>query len=513
MPINPNIALGAQQQQPVNMLGQMGQALALKAASQDIQGNEALREFYAQGGDTSTSEGRRQLMARTGAIGSKIIGQQSEISARDVKTQADSLKAIKDNVSLVNSPEGMVEFLRGAYSTPGGALLAKLAPLDKAIAAIPTDPKAFADYKRNLGLTSDKLFESADAQLSSRTSLATTGMTTAATRRGQDLIDKRAREELQYLQGENGFFGVNKFDPNSARYVGMMPQTGAPAAAPTAQPSAVNNLMMTTQPTPSVNALTQPASNQAGPTVAAANALNQQPTIIKPYRAEVAPSLTEVDDPANPGQKLKVDARVYKQGGTLGDPGVLGVARTEKLTPQQTLKLKTEMGKEFENVQRVVGQTNELLESIDAVRNSNLESVTGQFDARTPSFSKEAQIAETRFNNLKGKVTAIAKANASLGGAIGSIANQEWQILANQIAVLERTGGKTANLEQIDQLERQALGIVNRMRDGFERRFGENLDDLAPQYKDIPNVNYTPGQYTATGKKTSSVDSANPWLK
>jgi len=513
MPINPNIALGAQPQQPVNMLGQMGQAMALKAAAQDIQGNEALREFYAQGGDTSTAEGRRQLMARTGAMGSKIIGQQSEISARDVKTQADSLKAIKENVSLVNSPEGMVEFLRGAYSTPGGALLAKLAPLDKAIAAIPSDPKAFADYKRNLGLTSDRLFESADAQLSSRTSLATTGMTTAATRRGQDLLDARERAQLQYLQGETGFVGVNRFDPNSARYVGMMPETAPPVAAPTAQPSAVNNLMMTTQPTPSVNALTQPAANQAGPTVAAANALNQQPTIIKPYRAEVAPSLTEVDDPANPGQKLKVDARVYKQGTTLGAPGVLGVARTEKLTPQQTLKLKTEMSKEFENVQRVVGQTNELLESIDAVRSSNLDKVAGQIDARTISFSKEAQAAETRFANLKGKVTAIAKANASLGGAIGSIANQEWQILANQIAVLDLKNDKDPNLEQIDQLERQALSIVNRMRDGFERRFGENLDDLAPQYKELPNVNYQPGQYTATGKKTSSVDSANPWLK
>ena len=228
MPINPNIALGAQPQQPVNMLGQMGQALALKAASQDIQGNEALREFYAQGGDTSTAEGRRQLMARTGAMGSKIIGQQSEILARDVKTQADSLKAIKDNVSLVNSPDGMVEFLRGAYGTPGGALLAKLVPLDKAIAAIPTDPKAFADYKRNLGLTSDRLFESADAQLSSRTSLATTGMTTAATRRGQDLLDARERERLVSIETGAGPGVYSPYDKSGV----IRPMTQAPWSPP-----------------------------------------------------------------------------------------------------------------------------------------------------------------------------------------------------------------------------------------------------------------------------------------
>jgi hypothetical protein len=245
------------------MLGQMGQAMALKAASQDIQGNEALREFYAQGGDTSTAEGRRQLMARTGAIGSKIIGQQSEISARDVKTQADSLKAIKDNVSLVNSPEGMVEFLRGAYSTPGGALLAKLAPLDKAIAAIPTDPKAFADYKRNLGLTSDRLFESADAQLSSKTSLATAGMTaqTAANRLSFDERGRaydRANPTLTPIQGSyqipdqnapGGFRQVEGFGGFNTRTGTVTPaQIRAAAAAPT-----LANSLAAAQPAPVAN--------------------------------------------------------------------------------------------------------------------------------------------------------------------------------------------------------------------------------------------------------------------
>jgi hypothetical protein len=236
-----------------------------------------------------------------------------------------------------------------------------------------------------------------------------------------------------------------------------------------------------------------------------------------PIKGKPLPSptitLTEVDDPANPGQKLRVDAQLYKQGTTLGAPGVLGVARTENLTPAQKLKLRGEISKDYEALQRVVGQTNELLESIDAVRSSNLESVTGQFDARTPSFGTEAQVAETRFNNLKGKVTAIAKANASLGGAIGSIANQEWQILANQIAVLERTAGKTANLEQIEQLERQAMSIVARMRDGFQRQYGGEVERLAPQYKTVPDVNYTPGQYTKTGKVKSGIDNKNPLLQ
>jgi hypothetical protein len=420
--------------------------------------------------------------------------------------QLDALGAAKQNVYMAKDPASLAEYMKGVYSSPAGKLLSTFVPVDKALAAIPTDPVAFKEYQKNFGLTADQIVTNVTKERGQN-------MTYGASIRGQDLLDKRAREELQYLQGENGFYGVNKFNPNSARPVGMAPEPGAPAA-PVAQPSAVNNLMMTTQPTSSVNALAPTAPNQPGaPTVANAATLNQQPTLLKPYRAPVAPTLTEVDDPATPGQKLRVDARVYQQGTTLGAPGVFGVARTENLTPAQKQKLKGEISKDFEALQRVVGQTNELLESIDAVRSSSLEKVAGPVDARTPSLFKEAQVADARFNNLKGKVTAIAKANASLGGAIGSIANQEWQILANQIAVLDLAGGATANLEQIEQLERQAMSIVSRMRDGFERQYGADVETLAPQYKDVPNVNYKPGQYTKTGKVKSGIDDKNPWLK
>jgi len=295
MPINPNIALGAQTPAPVNFLGQMGQMLALKAAAQDVQGGEALRDFYASGGNAGTPEGARALMAANPKMGMQILKGQSEMSARDVETQAKSLKSIKDNVSLVNSPEGMVEFLRGAYSTPGGALLAKLAPLDKAIAAIPSDPRSFADYKRNLGLTSEKLFESADAQLSSRTSLATTGMTTSATRRGQDLLENRERakmaltaQERNVIPGENQFLQTDRFGN-----IYEVPAYGAlrgPNAPAQPLPQAAANAFVTARP--SVNALapTAPPVVQPGsPTVANALAMEQQQNIPRPKAPYTAP--------------------------------------------------------------------------------------------------------------------------------------------------------------------------------------------------------------------------------
>jgi hypothetical protein len=48
------------------------------------------------------------------------------------------------------------------------------------------------------------------------------------------------------------------------------------------------------------------------------------------------------------------------------------------------------------------------------------------------------------------------------------------------------------------------------MRDGFERQYGGEVERLAPQYKTVPDVNYTPGQYTKTGKKTKENAPALP---
>jgi hypothetical protein len=267
---------------------------------------------------------------------------------------------------------------------------------------------------------------------------------------------------------------------------------------------------MTTQPTPSVNALTQPAPNQAGPTVAAAAAAAAQPTIIKPYRAEIAPSLTEVDDPFNAGQKLKVDARVYKQGTGLGAPGVLGVARTEKLTPAQTVKLKTEMGSDFKILDNVTAQTNDLLKSIDMLRDPDitkgLKAITGYSGVFTPTFKDASQLAQTRLDNLRGKVIALGKASASMTGAIGSIANQEWKILADQIAAIDPKMGDKALLEQVQLVEDRAIGVFERAKEQYGRQYGEYFEKIGPQYSTMPTLK-------PRGASSSGVDNDNPLLR
>ena len=118
MPINANIALGAQPQQPVNMLGQMGQAMALKAASQDIQGNEALREFYAQGGNASTPEGARALMAANPKMGMQILKNTAETQKIQGDALSKSFANAREGLSMVRTPEDLLNYSISQFSDP-----------------------------------------------------------------------------------------------------------------------------------------------------------------------------------------------------------------------------------------------------------------------------------------------------------------------------------------------------------------------------------------------------------
>jgi hypothetical protein len=277
MALDPRIPLGVQpvQQQP-NMLAQYAQIMGIKAAQQEMEGSEDVRRYFSapadQRGDIS------QIMhTKGGRAASETLSQNAQ---RELKMELDALGAAKANVYMAKDPAALAEYMKGVYSSPAGKLLSRFVPVNKALAAIPTDPVAFKEYQKNFGLTADQIVTNVTKERGQN-------MTYGATVRGQDLLNAREIEKREYeranptlsqVQGENGFYLYNPRDPNSAVPLGMRP----PVAAPVAQPSAVNNLMMTTQPTPSINALTQPAPNQAGPTVAAANALVNQPTIIRP---------------------------------------------------------------------------------------------------------------------------------------------------------------------------------------------------------------------------------------
>jgi hypothetical protein len=124
MPINPNIALGAQPQQPVNMLGQVGQMLALKAATEEMRGNEDLRAAYAQGGDLNDPEFRRKVMAANPKLGSQLIKTNAETGKLQNEAIANRIKLSREMLTGVNTPEDYIAWHEANHKDPvlGGYL-------------------------------------------------------------------------------------------------------------------------------------------------------------------------------------------------------------------------------------------------------------------------------------------------------------------------------------------------------------------------------------------------------
>ena len=99
-----NIAMGVKPPEPINYLGQMGQMYALKAAQDEIQGNEAVKQFYAQGGDLSTPESRAKLKSLNPKFG--MAAEKAQFEAQ--KTQAEIHPTVNVFIIISSLPNSLL---------------------------------------------------------------------------------------------------------------------------------------------------------------------------------------------------------------------------------------------------------------------------------------------------------------------------------------------------------------------------------------------------------------------
>jgi hypothetical protein len=188
------------------------------------------------------------------------------------------------------------------------------------------------------------------------------------------------------------------------------------------------------------------------------------------------------------GQKAPAGYRFTPSGDLEPIPGgpAARAAEPKPLTPAQEVKRRDTLGKEFKSATAALQTTQDVLDSISFVKSEpGLSRATG-YTGMLPSFSEGAAAsAETRLANLKGKITALGKAAAASTGAIGSIANQEWKILSDQIAAIDPVKGAGPLLKQLELVETQAQGAMARIRDAYGRQFGEDFERF-PQFSDLP---------------------------
>ena len=173
--------------------------------------------------------------------------------------------------------------------------------------------------------------------------------------------------------------------------------------------------------------------------------------------------------------------------GSAVKPAAAGATDIKPLTEAQVIKRRDTVGKEFKTAVSALQTTQDVLDSIAFVKaEPGLARATGFTGTMLPSFPEGAAAsADVRLANVKGKITALGKAAAAASGAIGSIATVEWKILSDQIAAIDPVKGIGPLLAQLDLVEQQAQGAISRIRDGYERQFGEDFERF-PQFSNLP---------------------------
>jgi hypothetical protein len=361
MALDTRIALGVQpvQQQP-NMLAQYAQIMGIKAAQQEMEGSEDVRRYFSspadQRGDIS------QIMhTKGGRAASETLSQNAQ---RDLKMQLDALGAAKANVYMAKDPASLAEYMKGVYSSPAGKLLSTFVPVDKALAAIPTDPVAFKEYQKHFGLTADQIVTNVTKERGQN-------MTYGATIRGQDMTDARMRKQQAFEQnkpigtvtGEDGYL-YNRMPDGTVRQVMM---GGAPVSATAVAPpvagggvgggGSVNALAGT-----SVNALNAPvaqpsASNQpfkpkpTGPMVSINNVEPASETALKQYMKAASDTHTSLKQAPSVLQNIE-DAKRLVAGakGFMGTGGETMLNITKFLNNRLGTDINTEGVKSAEEL-------------------------------------------------------------------------------------------------------------------------------------------------------------------
>jgi hypothetical protein len=327
MAIDARIPLGVQpvQTQQPNMLGQYAQIMAIKAAQQDVQGNEDLRAAYASGGDLNDPEFRRRVMAANPKLGSQLIKTNAETGKLQNEAVLKRIELSREMLTGVNTPEDYIAWHEANHKDPvlGGYLGQRGVTAEQSRAKIMADlakPGGLEKLKRESALGAGKLQQ--ELMQTERTRIS------SGPAYGQlDLAKKKDAREQAQLDLVRGILTGGVTPPTTPPVAGG---GGGPAVAPVTAPMGGG---------PAVAPVTAPmGGGPAAAPVAGApvNALAPQPA------AAPAPVNALAPQPGMPGVPAEV-AQLDSQIGQLirvGTPQALNavntlVARRNILMPTQ----------------------------------------------------------------------------------------------------------------------------------------------------------------------------------
>ena len=150
-----------------------------------------------------------------------------------------------------------------------------------------------------------------------------------------------------------------------------------------------------------------------------------------------------------------------------------GAGAEKPMTAQQRVKFENQMSDDYKSTEQVMQTMDNLQKSISDISSSKGLGARTGYTGYLPAWSQgqEAKIAQNRIDTLKGKVTQMGKAMASMSGAIGPMAVQEWKIVSDAVNALDPTADNFS--EQLANINGQSIGTAKRIKDVYERQYSD----------------------------------------
>jgi hypothetical protein len=264
MAINPNIALGIQQPQQVNMLGQYAQVMAIRAAQQEMEGNEGVRSALSRGVPEDPTQLLQYGKQGRATYESLLKGRKEQVdTAAKTLTMAGQIAGyVRDNPTPENFVNAVGTMVQNGVLTRAQA--------ERVIADAGNDPAKIKSYAERTA--SDALSE-AD-RLTARTRIQAANIGAAPGHRQADIAGRRLSMEEQQqadiariLRGEPSVGAGATTAPSMG---GGAPVTGA--MAPVSGGAPVTGAVAPVVGAPVIGAVTPVAAPATAPNVNALNA-------------------------------------------------------------------------------------------------------------------------------------------------------------------------------------------------------------------------------------------------
>ena len=483
-----NIALGVKQPEPVNYLGQAAQMMALRAAQDELQGNEAVKQFYAQGGDLSTPEARARLKSINPKFG--MAAEKAQLEAQ--KTQAE---VTKSHTGFIGAAMGFLKdapTLENAYAILDD-LGQKGALTPQAVAA--AKQQAAADPSQ-IGAHATRLWKQAidaDKQMTDETTRFTNAETNRTRIQAANISAgpgyaqaRNAAERLAFekakghvVAGDNGFINFDVYGnprqvPGYGTYFGPDAQVDGQSAAVLA-----NNALLGgggAAPSIDLNNLNPSAQTQTpatGPTVAAARQLAQTQNVPRPparvgYRYNAQGQQEKIPQVGVPeGVRLGVDERWNDE------------TKQVELVPGSKTYLATQnkQGADREAARKVAEATSWGSDRINRIlapeNTAGRENQFGGYSAYlTRLFTGNTAKVGAELDSLKSDMKNAGLQVIRAGGSIGAMTEKEWPIVEGLIDSLNPKMNVKDAEEVLQRIDAKLQGIASTAAQTYEDKWG-----------------------------------------